>query len=522
MAPRALTALLAVLLAAAGLVAEHSAETPSLGLAVADYLVGIAFLTLAIVLARRSRQGALLCLATAAAWYAATLSTAPGGLGQVGTVMVLVYRAPLVHFIALPLRSKAIKIVVVAGYLGVLAPAAVAGPITVLLAGLVCVLGIGIAVRQPLSSRRAPVVNAVIAGTLATIWTVGMRAALPGDALAVVLDLALVVCAVGVAMGNPSAWATANRILIDLGPGHSTMAPVAAVLARELGVPSLRLYYREPGGDWIDELGVRAASPPQESVVVDSPDGGELALVGCPPETSTTEVVKVAAATAALAFADARALARRREQTEAIRASRRRLLEVADSERWAIRSRVQQGPLERLTRLRESTAHHRDTPGVNDFLDELDTAVAELIALTEGLYPDVVSTGSVRDLIQTLADRFEPRAAVTISGHEGRLDRPQRALVYFVCAECLTNAARYAPRAATRVDLVVSDVDLRLQVSDDGPGGATVSSGRGLQGLSDRLQTAGGQLFVRSPVGGPTNIIAELPLLGLATADRTD
>jgi signal transduction histidine kinase len=53
---------------------------------------------------------------------------------------------------------------------------------------------------------------------------------------------------------------------------------------------------------------------------------------------------------------------------------------------------------------------------------------------------------------------------------------------------------------------------LRLQVSDDGRGGARVGAGSGLTGLGDRVRTVDGRLSVDSPEGGPTVVTVELPL----------
>jgi DNA-binding NarL/FixJ family response regulator len=47
---------------------------------------------------------------------------------------------------------------------------------------------------------------------------------------------------------------------------------------------------------------------------------------------------------------------------------------------------------------------------------------------------------------------------------------------------------------------------------DDGAGGAAFGAGTGLQGLRDRASALGGDLSVDSPSGGPTVLIAELPL----------
>ena len=90
-------------------------------------------------------------------------------------------------------------------------------------------------------------------------------------------------------------------------------------------------------------------------------------------------------------------------------------------------------------------------------------------------------------------------------------DLPERtrARVYFVTAECLTNAARHSPAAAAEVTVRAGSTP-RMEIHDDGDGGADLSRGRGLQGLSDRVTLAGGRLTVRSPPGGSTLVMAEL------------
>jgi signal transduction histidine kinase len=49
-------------------------------------------------------------------------------------------------------------------------------------------------------------------------------------------------------------------------------------------------------------------------------------------------------------------------------------------------------------------------------------------------------------------------------------------------------------------------------VSDDGVGGASASPGHGLAGIEERLRGLGGTVEVRSPAGGPTIVLAHLPL----------
>jgi signal transduction histidine kinase len=152
------------------------------------------------------------------------------------------------------------------------------------------------------------------------------------------------------------------------------------------------------------------------------------------------------------------------------------------------------------------------TMGIAELLAELDVGVAELDRIAEGLYPDALLTASIEDQVRVLAGRFQPAAAVTVHGNSDRLRDSVRILAHFFCAECLTNAARYASGAATAIDLEFSESELRIRVTDEGPGGAAQRPGGGLEGLSDRLQTAGGRLSLLSPIGGPTVVTAALPL----------
>ena len=56
------------------------------------------------------------------------------------------------------------------------------------------------------------------------------------------------------------------------------------------------------------------------------------------------------------------------------------------------------------------------------------------------------------------------------------------------------------------------DDALRIEIADDGTGGADTSKGTGLLGLRDRAEADGGTLVVISPPGRGTVITATLPL----------
>ena len=64
-----------------------------------------------------------------------------------------------------------------------------------------------------------------------------------------------------------------------------------------------------------------------------------------------------------------------------------------------------------------------------------------------------------------------------------------------------------------RVRMATEAGELRVEISDDGRGGADpASGGTGLRGLADRVEALGGQLTLESPPGAGTTVRAALPL----------
>ncbi len=142
-------------------------------------------------------------------------------------------------------------------------------------------------------------------------------------------------------------------------------------------------------------------------------------------------------------------------------------------------------------------------------LDEVDYG---LDRLARGLVPHALSAGSLGSALASLASGAGLSVGLDLVGAIDALPEHSRALVYYVVAEGITNAQRHA--AATQVDVAVRVEDrLRVEVRDNGSGGASAVAGHGLQGLADRVTLAGGTLTVVSPVGGPTTVSAEVPLV---------
>lgn len=85
-------------------------------------------------------------------------------------------------------------------------------------------------------------------------------------------------------------------------------------------------------------------------------------------------------------------------------------------------------------------------------------------------------------------------------------------IAYFCAAELLTNVIKHSGARRTVLRVAQEDGLLRLRVTDDGRGGATLGAGSGLTGLQQRVRTVDGRLDVSSPSGGPTAVTVELPL----------
>ncbi|HWF26395.1 MAG TPA: histidine kinase, partial [Solirubrobacteraceae bacterium] len=71
---------------------------------------------------------------------------------------------------------------------------------------------------------------------------------------------------------------------------------------------------------------------------------------------------------------------------------------------------------------------------------------------------------------------------------------------------------KHARAASATVTAAVERGELRVEVCDDGIGGAHTGARSGLEGLEDRVSALDGRLVVESPAGGGTRVCALLPV----------
>jgi signal transduction histidine kinase len=137
-------------------------------------------------------------------------------------------------------------------------------------------------------------------------------------------------------------------------------------------------------------------------------------------------------------------------------------------------------------------------------------ALAELRDLARGIYPAVLTDLGLDGAVPMLT----ARCPIPTSADVELSRRPSAAVeatAYLCVAELLTNAAKHSQAGSASVRIRRHDDRLRVEVGDDGVGGATVIPGGGLAGLAARTESLDGRLLIASPDGGPTLITVELP-----------
>lgn len=142
--------------------------------------------------------------------------------------------------------------------------------------------------------------------------------------------------------------------------------------------------------------------------------------------------------------------------------------------------------------------------------DAAEEALTELRAVVRSILPPVLTDRSLAAAVTALAAASPVRCRVD-ADLPGRCAASVEASAYFMVSEALTNVAKHSH--ATRADVVLrrDDALLHVTVTDDGRGGATESSGSGIDGIRRRVEAHDGTFALASPAGGPTTVTVSLP-----------
>jgi signal transduction histidine kinase len=506
-----------------------------------DLAVGWTFIGCGLVASARrpaSRTG-LLMAATGFTWFLENFAqVGVAAVAWVAAHMVYLYRGPLVQLVltypTYPSGRPASRLVrgaVAVGYaVAVITPIWRSEVATILLAGLllgVCAREYGRAVG---AARRARLIALQAAAGLSLVLagTAAARLLLPqgevSGALLVLNEVALCVLAGGLLAGLLVApWQMDMAdLVVELGEARSDT--LGGELSRALGDPSLEIgYWLADRAVFVDAEG-RVLSLPAvgsgRSVTIVEREGQPVAvLVHDPAVLEDPGLLEAVTSAARLAASNARLRAEVQARVVELAASRRRILEARDEERRRLERRLHQGAEARLGELagtlrrgRRSASHERTRQQIARAEDQLIRTLEELRRLAHGLHPRILSEHGLQGALATLAKDLALPVEIKVRGNQ--LPEQVAVAAYFVCAEALTNVAKHAAAAHVTVAVTAGDGRVRVEMVDDGVGGADPARGSGLRGLADRVETFGGTLQVESVPGHGTRLAAEIPLGG--------
>ncbi|UGS35118.1 ATP-binding protein [Capillimicrobium parvum] len=339
-------------------------------------------------------------------------------------------------------------------------------------------------------------------GVPLTVTQLGLLAAVP------------VVFAFAVLRGGFARTGEIEELGASLGARQGGRADMRDALAGVLGDRSVALLFWVPqAGGYVDADGRPARLPDAGSdrAAVEVATAGRRvgAIVYDATLIADGRTVEAAGRVIALALDRERLTAELRVSREGLRRSRARLVEAEDRERRRISRDLHDGLQTRLVLL--AVEAQRAAGDTTELRAGLEAAIAELRELVQGVMPAALTQGGLYAAAEDLADRAPVPVELDLSPGSDGLPAAVESTGWFVLSEAVTNAVKHAGARELYLSLGQIDGCLRIEVADDGVGGAAVDRGTGLRGMADRVEAHDGRLTVDSPAGGGTRIVAEVP-----------
>jgi PAS domain S-box-containing protein len=203
------------------------------------------------------------------------------------------------------------------------------------------------------------------------------------------------------------------------------------------------------------------------------------------------------------------------DSRERLAASRLRVITAADQARQRIERDLHDGVQQRLVALAfdlQELSEREAAPGqLRQISKGLQVAMDELREIASGIHPLVLRQHGLERALRRLARRAGVSIRLDLQ-LSGRMPEDVEIAAYYVISELVTNATKHA--GVDVVDLAVEAHadELRIDMRDDGIGGADSANGTGLTGLRDRVEALGGAMEVDSPPGNGTSVRVRIPL----------
>lgn len=319
---------------------------------------------------------------------------------------------------------------------------------------------------------------------------------------------------------------------VMLGAVAATSADLSRAVRSTLGDELAQVLYYEPEGNgYVDATGDHVAVPPADENLAVADIRHEGRRVGViiydRRLIADPRVVRAAGRVVSVAVDNERLTAVLRGRERDLRASRARIVDAGDAERRVLAEHLQERMQWHLASLRDQTVRLANASATHAPIqrsawllhEHLRVAEADLTRIVHDVMPATLSTSGLVDAVHQLAARIPTPTTVFMIGEESALSPAEQRAGYFVIAESLTNAVKYAAASALRVRIASNGERITIQISDNGVGGASATAGFGLRGLADRVDALGGNLRVVSPIDAGTEVTADIPLARIADDD---
>ncbi len=314
-----------------------------------------------------------------------------------------------------------------------------------------------------------------------------------------------------------------EAFLDDVRAGREEPERIAEVLGRALQDRGLEVFFLLPASGRYAHPSGRLAELPDDDIRARTPllrGELELGVIVHDPELDLhTDTFASIVRAAGLAIEIARLRVEVRVQLAEVETSRGRIIAAADAERRKLERDLHDGAQQRLVALGMALRHAQHQLGedphgarntLNDAVDEVTTAVAELREMARGLRPGILDSDGLAGALSDVARRSPIPVALEITREP--LPVHLEATAFYLACESVTNAIKHAGARHIRIRVDRHGEQLRVEIADDGVGGAQLCASGGLAGMTQRALAGGGALHVDSPPGGGTRIKAELPV----------
>ncbi|MFF9374043.1 sensor histidine kinase [Streptomyces griseoluteus] len=271
---------------------------------------------------------------------------------------------------------------------------------------------------------------------------------------------------------------------------------------------------------WAGQGGIQLYGDDHHSVYLDNPfEITATALVGLVFTLLTPWVLRGLTTVDGLLVRGLLGPSRLTARVEELESDRGVVVDTAAADLRRIERDLHDGAQARLVNLamglglaKEKLHHDPETAArmVEEAHGEVKTALKELRDLARGIHPAVLTDRGLDAALSAIATRCTVPVTLTV-------DLPTRpapaieGITYYTASELLQNISKHSHAHHATLDLWHTPHHLKLQIRDDGIGGADAGRGTGLAGLAERLGAVDGVLVIDSPPGGPTVITAELP-----------